>query len=85
MIPSPPQPKFVPGTKVRVTQFVRVGHRRWTTELVGTVEAEGMRPVGGMEMGGKAMYVRQPTLRLRKDDGEITVVAVDEHTEVVPL
>ena len=85
MIPSPPKPKFVPGTKVRVTQFVRVGHRRWTTELTGSVEAEGVRPVGGMEMGGKAMYVRQPTLRIKKDDGEITVVALDENTEVLPL
>ena len=36
-------------------------------------------------MGGKAMYVRQPTLRLRKPDGEITVIALDENTEVQQL
>jgi len=82
MIPSPPKARFTPGTKVRVVQHVRVGHRRWTTELTGTVEAEGLRPVGGMEMGGKAMYCKQDTLRLRKADGEITVVALDENTEV---
>lgn len=85
MIPSPPKSRFAPGASVRVIQHVRVGHRRWTTELTGTVEAEGVRPVGGMEMGGKAMYCRQDTLRLRKPDGEITVVALDEHTEVKPL
>lgn len=85
MIPTPPTAKYTPGMNVRVTQFVRVGHRRWITEVFGTVEAEGVRPVGGMEMGGKAMYCRQPTLRLRKDDGEITVVALDENTEVVPV
>ncbi len=85
MIPTPPPPKYAPGTAVRVVQHVRVGHRRWTTEVTGTVEAEGLRPVGGMEMGGKAMYVSQPTLRLLKDDGEITVVALDENTEVRPL
>ena len=85
MIPSPPEPRYQPGTSVRVIQHVRVGHRRWTTELTGTVEAEGIRPVGGMEMGGKAMYCRQDVLRLRKPDGEITVVALDEHTEVKPV
>jgi hypothetical protein len=82
MIPTPPKPRFVPGTRIRATQFVRVGHREWTTQVVGVVEREGVRPVGGMEMGGKAMYCRQDTLRLRKPDGEITVVALDENTEV---
>ena len=85
MIPSPPKARYTPGATVKVVQHVRVGHRRWTTELIGTVEAEGIRPVGGMEMGGKAMYCRQDTLRLRTPDGEITVVALDEHTEVTPL
>lgn len=85
MIPSPPQAKYAAGTKVLVIQHVRVGHRRWTTEVSGAVEAESVRPVGGMEMGSKALYSRQPTLRLRKDDGEITVVALDENTEVRPL
>ncbi len=84
MIPNPPKSRFEPGTPVRVIQHVRVGHRRWTTELTGVVEGEGLRPVGGMEMGGKAMYCRQSTLRLRKPDGEITVVALDENTEVKP-
>ena len=85
MIPSPPKSRFATGTSVRVIQHVRIGHRRWTTELTGIVEAEGFRPVGGMEMGGKAMYSRQETLRLRKSDGEITLVALDENTEVKPL
>jgi hypothetical protein len=33
-------------------------------------------------MGGKASYIQQPTLRLRRDDGEITEVAVDASTQV---
>lgn len=86
MISQPPPRKLVPpGTRVRVIQHVRVGHRRWTTEVRGVVEAEGNRPVGGMEMGAKAAYIHQPTLRLRKEDGEITVVAVDENTVVEEL
>ena len=82
MIPTLPKPKFEPGTRVRVVQSVRVGHREWTTQVSGVVEREGLRPIGGMEMGGKALYCYQPTIRLRKDDGEITVVALDDETTV---
>jgi len=82
MIPTPPPPKYEHGTRVRVVQSVRVGHQKWKTQVTGVVEREGFRPVGGMEMGGKASYCHQPTLRLRKDDGEITVVALDENTLV---
>jgi hypothetical protein len=84
MIPTPPKPKYAAGTRLRVTQHVRVGHRRWVTTVEGVVELEGYRPVGGMEMGGKASYCLQPTLRLRRDDGEVTVVALDDDTKVEP-
>ncbi len=85
MIPTPPKPKYAPGSRLRVTQQVRVGHRQWITQVEGVVELEGYRPVGGMEMGGKASYCLQPTLRLRRDDGEVTVVAIDEETQVQDL
>ena len=81
MIPIP-QPKFTPGAQVRVVQYVRVGHRRWKTQFEGVVEKEGVRPVGGIEMGGKAQAIRQDIIRIRKADGEITVVALDANTEV---
>lgn len=67
---------------MKVTQFVRVGHLRWYTTIEGTVGGEGLRPVGGMEMGGKALYCHQPTLQVELDDGEITVLAIDANTNV---
>jgi hypothetical protein len=82
MIPTPPPPRYQAGVRLRVTQHVRVGHRQWTTRTEGVVEADGYRPVGGIEMGGKASYCLQPTIRLRRDDGEVTVVAVDDDTLV---
>jgi hypothetical protein len=83
MIPTnKPERRYTPGSRVVVTQHVRVGDRRWSTQVGGIVEDEGIRPVGGMEMGGKARYGLQPTLKLRQDDGSLTVVAIDEHTEV---
>jgi hypothetical protein len=68
-----------------VTQKVRIGDRQWTTQVEGVVEGESHRPVGGIEMGGKAAYSRQDTLRLRLDDGEISVVALDEESVVQPV
>ena len=82
MIPTPPKPKYPAGTRLAISQYVRVGHRQWRTRVEGVVELEGRRPVGGTEMGGKSTYVLQPTIRLRRDDGEITVVALDEGSEV---
>lgn len=85
MIPTAPKPTYAPGTRLRVTQYIRVGHRRWLTEVEGTVEGEGRRPVGGIEMGGKAAHIQQLTLRLRRDDGEIVEVAIDEETKIETL
>lgn len=85
MIPSPPKPRYPTGTRVRVVQHVRVGARRWATEIVGVVSDENLRPIGGIEMGTKSMYCHQPTLLLRLEDGELTTVAVDENSEVYVL
>jgi hypothetical protein len=82
MTSDQPKTEYLAGTRVKITQFVRVGHRRWKTEVVGTVRQEGIRPVGGMEMGGKALYCHQPTLMLVRDDGELIEVALDENTQV---
>ncbi len=82
MIPSLPKPIYPPGTRVRVTQQVRVGHRRWQTQVEGVVVGEGWRPVGGIEMGGKTPYCHQKTLQLERDSGELTLVTVDAETEV---
>jgi hypothetical protein len=85
MIPPAAKPKYPPGTRVRVTQYVRVGHRRWLTRVEGIVQKQGRRPVGGIEMGGKASYCQQDTLLLLRSDGDLTEVAVDSETQVEPI
>ncbi len=82
MIRKLPPPKYENGTRLRVIQHVRVGDKSWVTRVEGIVERESYRPVGGVEMGGKASYCQQPTIRLRRDDGEVTVVALDDDTVV---
>lgn len=86
MIPMTRPRRFpAPGTRVRVTQSVRVGHHKWTTEMVGTIRDEAVRPIGGMEMGMKAACSKQPTVTLQGEDGEFCVIAVDENTEIQEL
>jgi hypothetical protein len=87
MIPRPQtvEPTYEPGARVRVTQHVRVGHRQWLTTCEGVVVGESLRPIGGMEMGAKAAALNQPTIRLKSDDGEVTVVALDGGTTVEVL
>jgi hypothetical protein len=85
MIPTAPPARYPAGTKLRIVQHVRIGDKRWATEVVGAVERETQRPIGGMEMGTKALYCHQPSLLLRLDDGELTSVAVDENTEIYVL
>ncbi len=85
MIATPPVPQYSPGARLRVTQYVRVGHRRWLTQVEGVVVHESRRPVGGIEMGGKASYCHQKTLQLKRDDGELTVVTIDQGTRIETL
>ncbi len=85
MIPEPPPVTYPPGTRVRVVKPVRVGSHRWLTQIIGTVEAEQFRPVGGMEMGPKSLYTRQPCLHLRLQDGERTMVTIDQHARIEVL
>jgi len=85
MSQSEPSFPFPAGTRVRVAQQVRVADRKWVTYVTGTVESGAARPLGGMEMGSKAAYSYQPTLRLRLDDGEITSIAIDEQTQIETL
>ena len=82
---SQPSLPFPVGTRVRVAQQVRVADKHWVTYVTGTVEAGSIRPLGGMEMGSKAAYSYQPTLRLRLDDGEITSIVNDEQTQIETL
>ena len=79
------EPTWAPGTRVRVTHHVRVGLRLWKTTGEGTVVSDSLRPFCGMEMGAKAAALNQPTLRLKADDGEITVVAIDGGTKIEAL
>jgi hypothetical protein len=71
-----------PGQRIRITQTVRVGLRQWTTTVTGTY-----RDLHFLATGLSTDRVPQddivvPTLHFTKDNGELSSVAIDEHTRV---
>jgi hypothetical protein len=74
-----------PGDKIRVTQTVRVGAKKWDT----TVEGE-FRGVAYLETGVTTERVKQddlvvPVVRFTKPNGELSSISVDERTRVAKL
>ncbi len=86
------QSRFPPGTPVCVKQTV---HRRacsYESEVVGVVEAWEELPTGSWHVhgrkdrhttGGRKLWLTR--LKLRKVDGEVTLLVIDDGTEIAKL
>ena len=69
-----------PGDRIEVRHVVTIGPRTWTTLTAGTV--------AGKERGRHGLHFRRnfddkvfsDFIQLRRDDGELTTVALDEFT-----
>ncbi len=71
-----------PGQRIRVTQTVRVGRKEWTITVTGA-----FRDVNYLVTGLSTERVPEddivvPTVHFTKDNGELSSVAIDEHTRV---
>jgi len=74
--------RLKPGDRVRVTQTVRVGSRKWETSFTGTV-LETRRAQTGLHFDRAADdRVFVDTILLNRGDGERTTVTLDEHTQI---
>ncbi len=72
-----------PGDKIRLTQTVRVGSRKWEAATDGT-----FRELAYLETGITTERVKEddlvvPIVRFTKPNGELSSIAIDEHTKVV--
>lgn len=76
---------FPPGTPVCVKQLVRRRGGSIETEIVGVVEAWEERPTGSWYAHGKNDKLWLHRLRLRKVDGELTCLVIDENTTIARL
>lgn len=74
-----------PGDRIRVTQTVHVGARRWAAETQGE-----FRGIAYLETGITTERVKEddlvvPLLRFTKPNGELTSISIDENTQVARL
>ena len=71
-----------PGAKVRVTQQIPARDHTITTDVSGTVVRFEQKPTGSWYAHSKDDKLWLDRLTLRKEDGEITTLSLDDYTVV---
>lgn len=74
-----------PGDRVEIRHAVKVGFREWESTTVGTVVKKLRRRHSLHFQRNYDDKVFSDTLVLRKSDGELTTVALDEFSELKKL
>lgn len=71
-----------PGQRIRVIQTVERREGPWQTEVTGTVVSVEARPTGSWYAHSKDDRYWLQRVRLRKDDGELTTLSLDQRSEI---
>jgi hypothetical protein len=74
--------KLVPGAKVKVVQQIAARNYSWASEVAGTVVDYQQQQTGSWYAHSKNDKLWLDRLTLRKDDGEITTLNLDEFSVV---
>jgi len=74
-----------PGDRVEIRHEVKVGFREWEATTVGTVVKKERRRHSLHFQRNYDDKVFSDTLILRRDDGELTTVTLDEFSELKKL
>jgi hypothetical protein len=77
--------QFVPGAKVEVIQQIPHRDRVWTSTVTGTVVAYEQRQTGSWFAHARNDKLWLDRLVIRKDDGEIVTLNLDEYSVVKVL
>lgn len=77
--------QFPPGTPVCVRQVVEHRVQDIVAEVVGVVEAWVDEPTGSWHAHGKQSKLWLKRLKLRKADGELVLLVVDDGTSIAKL
>jgi hypothetical protein len=77
--------RFPAGTPVRVRQIVEQQRGPINVEVFGVVEAWEELPTGSWYAHGKHDKLWLKRLRLRKVDGELTLLVIDDSTAIARL
>ena len=71
-----------PGDRVELVHEVKVGFRDWTSKTVGTVVSKERRRHSRHFDRNFDDEVYSDLIVLKRDDGELTTVTIDEFTEL---
>jgi hypothetical protein len=74
--------KLRPGARVRVTQQIAARHYALTSEVRGTVVEYKQKSTGSWYAHSKNDKLWLDRLLIRKDDGELTTLNLDEFTRI---
>ncbi len=80
-----PETTFPPGTPVRIKQVLERRGDSYETEVIGVVEAWEDQPTGSWYAHGKNGRLWLKRLRLRKADGEVTSLVIDDRTFIAKI
>lgn len=71
-----------PGTRIRVHQEIDRREGNWTHDVEGEVVWVRSEPTGSWHAHGKNDKLWLYRIRLRKPNGELTTLVVDQHTRI---
>ncbi|QOJ13298.1 MAG: hypothetical protein HRU75_01020 [Planctomycetia bacterium] len=74
--------ELTPGRRVRIIQQVQRREGDWRMEVVGEVVDATQEKTGSWYAHSKDDKLWLTRVRLRKNDGELTTISVDQHTQV---
>lgn len=74
-----------PGQRVRIRQTIERREGAWSGETTGTIVAIDDEPTESWYAHSRDQKLWLRRLRLRKDDGELTTLTLDRHTDVTVL
>ena len=74
--------KLVPGARVKITQQIPARHYAWSADVRGTVVDFEQKPTGSWFAHSKNDKLWLDRLVLRKDDGEMTTLILDDYSRI---
>ena len=73
------------GTPILVVQRIHQTDPSWEARTVGVVDTWEEEPTGAWYANGRNGKLWLSRLRVRKADGELTTLIIDEQTQIYPL
>ncbi len=71
-----------PGQRIRITQTVRVGERIWTATVEGLYRSVNFLATGLSTERVPEDDIVVPAVHFAKDNGELSSITLDEHTQI---